>query len=256
MPVVRVDNYFDAYRIRSQAEDIHELAARPDKKAVTEFVNRRILELMQLQPDDFLVDIGCGDASLLRMLGPCSRQTLGIVATDDEEQRLRTAFPGISLKAGDVRSLPLEAGIASKIVCNAVLLYLETEKEVKAGLCEIRRIARPRATILVGEIPAADEYAHYGIYRGTSMAGLLWHIARRNGTRAFLGMIRRWIKAVFGNEQIVLNSAGLFYANPERMIEMAESCGLVLKSHFRHREVDEHGNVADSPFRYDYLFTV
>ena len=69
-------------------------------------------------------------------------------------------------------------------------------------------------------------------------------------------MIRRWVKAVFGSEQIVLNSAGMFYTRPDRMREMAEACGLRLTSFFRHKEVDARGSVLESGSRYDYLFTV
>lgn len=256
MPVIRVDNYFDAYRLRSQSGDVHELAARPDKKPVTEFVNRRILEVLQPGPDDLLVDIGCGDASLLRLLGSGSKGCIGIVASPEEKCRLQATFPGLSIEASDVQRLPLASGIATKIVCNAVLMYLPSETEVRAALCEIRRIACRNAMIWVGEIPEIDEYAYYGIYRGNSILGFLRHVLRRNGVRAFLGMVRRWGKAVLGKEQIVLNSAGLFHVGPEKMVKLAEGCGLQLKTHFRHKEVDQQGSVVDSQFRYDYLFTV
>src|SRR6266496_3207941 len=173
MPVLRINNYFDAYRLRAQAEDLHELAARPDKKAVTEFVNRQIMEMIELQPEDSLVDIGCGDGSLPRMAAGRCTNAIGIVSTEEEQRRLAAEFPALSIKAGDVQSLPLASQSASKVVCNATLLYLQSDSEVQAALCEIARIARPGATVLVGEIPKIDEYAHYGIYRGTYLLGFL-----------------------------------------------------------------------------------
>ena len=256
MAVIRVDNYIAAYGLRSQSKDIHELAARPDKKHLTDFVNRRILEALHPGAEDFLVDIGCGDASLLRMIAESRVKSVGIVATKEEESRLQSAFPGLLIKAGDARSLPLETGIATKVVCNAMLHYLPSEAAVRAALGEIKRVSRSSATIWIGEVPEIDEYSHFGIYRGTSMLGFLWHLLRRNGTRSFFGMIRRWVKAVFGREQIVLNSAGMFYATPDRMRDMAETCGLRLTTFFRHKEVDARGGVLESRFRYDYLFTV
>lgn len=255
MPVIRLDNYCDAYRLRSESEDVHELAGRPDKKPITEFVNRRIIEFLKPGPDDLLIDIGCGDAALLRMLGKDVKH-VGIVATIEEQRRLEFTYRGLYIKAGDVRALPLESGIASRIVCNAVLFYLPSEDDVRQALCEIKRIARPDALILLGEIPEVDEYRQYGSYRGHSMLAYLWHLLRRNGLRASLGMLRRWIGATFGKQRIVLNSAGIFYASPEKMVKMAESCGLVLKTHFRHRELNQEGKVVDSLSRYDYLFTV
>lgn len=256
MPVVRVNNYLDAYRLRAQAEDIHELAARPNKKSLTEFVNRQILDAIQLVPDDVLVDIGCGDGSLLRMANGLASKCVGIAGSVEEQRRLESEFPGFCFIASQAQLLPLDSRSASKIVCNATLFYLPSEDDIRAALCEMARIARPGATIWIGEMPEIDEYEHYGMYRGTSMLAFLWHLMKHNGLRAFAGMIRRWLKAVAGSEQIILNSAGMLYVGPEKMLQLAESCGLRLRTYFRHRELEGSGKVVNSKFRYDYVFTV
>jgi ubiquinone/menaquinone biosynthesis C-methylase UbiE len=256
MPVFRIDNFVDAYRLRAQSADIHELAARPNKTALTVFVSRQILEAIQPRPDDTLVDIGCGDATLLRMASGCTGKCIGIVGTVEEKIRLEGATPNVSFIASNAQNLLLESAIASKIVCNAALFYLSTAKAVQASLREIARVARPGATIWVGEMPVAEEGEYYRRYRGNSMPAYLWFLLRHNGLRSFLGMIRRWSKAVFGSERIILNSAEIFYTEPEAFIPLAESCGLQLKSHFRHKDLDDGGKVIESKFRYDYVFTV
>lgn len=256
MPVVRINNYVDAYRLRAQAEDIHELAARPDRKSQTEFVNRQILSAIQLAPDDVLVDIGCGDATLLRMAEGLAAKCIGVSGSVEEQKRLESAFPGLTFMASPAQTLPLGSASASKIVCNATLFYLPSENDVLAALREMARIACPSATIWIGDMPAIDEYAHYKMYRGTSMLELLLHLKKHNGLRAVAGMVRRWLKAVAGSEQIVLNSCGMFSMSPDRMLQVAESCGLKPKTHFRHRELGQDGKVTDSKFRYDYIFTV
>jgi len=219
-------------------------------------VNRRILNAIQPGPDDFLVDIGCGDATLLRMAHMRTPNCIGIVGTVEEAGRLASTFPGLNFEASNAQALSLESEIASKIVCNATLFYLPSESDVMAALREMARIARPGATIWIGEIPEIDEYAYYGTYRGTSMIGLLWHLLRHNGIRSFLGLLRRWMMAVIGSERIVLNSAGMFHASPEGMQAMAEKCGLRLETFFRHEELDQVGNVVNSKFRYNYIFTI
>jgi SAM-dependent methyltransferase len=256
MPVLRIDNFIDDYRLRAASEDLHELAARPNKQALTEFVNRQIMEALDLAPGDVLVDIGCGDASLLRMTEGRVSKRVGVVATVEEKLRLESSFPDLCFVAGALQELPLESGVASRAVCNATLIYLPSENDVRVALREMSRISRPGALIWVGEISEIDEFEYYGMYRGNSMVGYLWHLLNRNGLRTFLGMMRRWLKALTGNEQIVLNSAGLFYAKPEKMILLAKSSGLRLKTYFRHQELDGEGKVLDSQFRYDYIFTV
>jgi Methyltransferase domain len=256
MPVLRINNFIDDYRLRASSEDLHELAARPNKQALTEFVNRQIMEALDLAPGDVLVDIGCGDASLLRMTEGRVSKRVGVVATVEEKLRLESSFPDLCFVAGALQKLPLESGVASRAVCNATLIYLPSENDVRVALREMCRISRPGALIWVGEIPEIDEFAHYGMYRGNSMVGYLWHLLNHNGLRTFLGMMRRWLKAVTGSEQIVLNSAGLFYGRPEKIIALAKSSGLRLKTYFRHQEVGAEGKVVDSEFRYDYIFTV
>ncbi|HEV2397420.1 MAG TPA: class I SAM-dependent methyltransferase [Candidatus Sulfotelmatobacter sp.] len=254
MPILRLESHLDGYKLRAQAEDLHEMAARPNKKPLTEFVNRQILNALQPDSNDFLVDIGCGDATLQRMAS--ATRSVGIVASQEEQQRLQSAYPQLQFIASLAQTLPLETRSATKVVCNAVLHYLFTMEDVKAALSEIARIARPGALIWIGEIPTLDEYEAQGMYRGTSMVGFLWHLLRHNGLRSFLGMIRRLIMATLGNECIVLNSARHSYAEPETMIRLAENSGLRLKSQFRHKEINERGEIMDSRFRYDYIFTV
>ena len=129
-------------------------------------------------------------------------------STVEEKAALDAAFPNLRFLVGKADTPPFEAGSATAVVCNAFLLLVPLEEVVRASLREMARVARPGATIWIGEIPEVDEYARYGMFHGTSMLAFLWHLLRHNGMRAFLGMMRPWIKAIFGEEQIVLNSAG------------------------------------------------
>ncbi|MGA2353959.1 MAG: class I SAM-dependent methyltransferase [Terriglobales bacterium] len=255
MPVLRIDNYLDDYRLRAQSNDIHELAGRPNKNATTEFVNTQILAAIEPNPFDVLVDVGCGDATLMKMAEGRVSECIGIVSTEEEKARLESALPKLRFIASAAQKLPLPSNCASKVVCNGVLAYLLVSREVRASLREMARIARPGATIWVGEISEIDGYAYYRMYRGNSMFGFLWHLLRHNGLRSFLGMIRRWLKAVTGSEQIILNSASMFYASPEKMISLAQDCGLQLKTYFRHKELDQAGALVESKFSYNYIFT-
>jgi hypothetical protein len=255
MPVLRIDNYIDAYRLKAQSQDIHELAGRQNKNATTEFVNRQIVAAIEPNQFDVLVDVGCGDATLMKMAEGRVAECIGIVSTAEEKARLESALPNLRFIASTAQKLPLPSNSASKIVCNSVLVIFAREEDVQAALREMARIAQPGATIWVGEIPEIDECAYYGMYRGHSMPAFLWHLLRHNGLRSFLGMIRRWLKAVTGSEQIILNSARNFYVGPEKMISLAQACGLQLKTYFRHKELDQDGNVVESKFRYNYIFT-
>src|SRR5437016_11818434 len=255
MPIVRLRDHVEDYRLKALSPEMHQMAGRGDKEALTEFTNKSILSQMGFGPDDVLVDIGCGDGLLLSMASGRTSTAFGIIPTTDEKTRLQAVVPGVNFLVGRAQKLPLQSESATKIVCNSVLLLLESEGEVREALSEMARIARPGATVWVGEIPYVDEFAQFRMYRGTSMAGLLWYLLINHGIRSFLGMCRRSAKAVLGNERIVLNSARLFYANPAKVIELAESCGLRLNSYSKHQEINREGSVVDSKYINDYLFT-
>lgn len=93
MPVLRVNNYLDAYRLRAHSRDIHELAGRPNKNAMTKFVNRQILDAIKLSLADILVEIGSGDAPLMKMANGRVLECIGITSTEDETARLESALP-------------------------------------------------------------------------------------------------------------------------------------------------------------------
>jgi hypothetical protein len=253
MAIIKVNNYVDVYKMRAHSSDPHKLAGRDGREAVTDFVTSQILERLDLQPQDILIDIGCGDGRLLKnSVGVASR--IGTVGSTDECMLLKKSMPDITFKACLATGLHLETASATKIVCNGVLLYMQSTDEVEQALSEIKRIAKPDALIWVGEIPAANEYAEYKMYIGDSVLGLLWFLLRNHGLRTFLGMCRKLIMSLFGQDQVVLNSAGIYWSSPQNFIALAERHGLRLETYFKHREFNANGDPADSKYRFDYIF--
>lgn len=252
MSVIRVDNFIDAYRLRAQGEDVHAMAAR--RKEGTEFISEYILNELQLEPSGTLVDIGCGDGCLLRLAAGRVSRRVGIVPNEEEKLRLEPIVAGATIFQGLCQQVPLPSESADRIICNAVLMYLSSAVEVKNSIRELARIARPGARIWIGEIPVLDEFEKFGMYRGHSIFGLLRHTLTMDGPRALVGMLRRLGKSWMGRDQLVLNSANLFHATPERFLALSEGSGLQLESHCRHRELDRDGNPVVSQIRYDYVF--
>jgi SAM-dependent methyltransferase len=256
MAIIRVTDYVEAYRLRALSPNFHEMAGRDGKDSLTEFVNSQIARHMDFSDQDVLVDIGCGTGKLLDMAGEGLRGRIGVLPTKEEQSRLQTVLQSADIRVGLAQNLPVESGCASKIVCNAVLLYMASEDDVRSAFSEIARIARPGARVWLGEIPDSDDYVRFQQYRGTSVLGLLWHLLTTAGLRPFLGMIRRILKSLIGRDRIVLSSPGLYYATPDEFVRLAGDCGLKLEHYFRHQELDERGNIVESPSRYDYIFTV
>jgi ubiquinone/menaquinone biosynthesis C-methylase UbiE len=240
--LVHSDDYVEycrenARRIRNR----HDLALRGrNKQAVTKLIHDRIVEAVGLQAGDDLVDIGCGDGTLLAMaerLG--TNNAIGLLATEEEVAVLRRS--GLNVKQGFSDRLPIADQSASVVVCNNVLLVVPREK-IPASLREIHRIAKPDARIFVGEIPFVPNPAldpRFETRRET-----LSYLYRTYGLRTWFGMLRKmayW--TLTGKPPILRDGTAIsFYASPEEFIAMAEIAGLRLVRYWQHDDPNTRNN--------------
>ncbi|MFZ2086118.1 MAG: hypothetical protein WAU92_16595 [Candidatus Sulfotelmatobacter sp.] len=90
--ISRSDDYVEYCRETAKhASDAHDWALRGrDKKQITRLIHERIAEAVELHSGDDLVDIGCGDGTLLRIAERAGTRTaIGLLATDEEVAVLR-----------------------------------------------------------------------------------------------------------------------------------------------------------------------
>jgi ubiquinone/menaquinone biosynthesis C-methylase UbiE len=227
--------------------DIRELSGRGTDNTLSEFINRRILIELQVTPDDHLVDIGCGDGTLLRgALQDGLSDVIGLNGTEEEVQPLRAL--GLNVRQARTDSLPLADRSASVVVCNSVL-HIVAQDKIPASLREIARISQPRARIWIGEIPRFREPA--SLRKFENIPQMLWWLLRKRGLRTFLGMCRRLLTGA--QRGSVLQTAQGFWAEPEVFTRMAEEAGLKVEKHSPHQTLDAQHRPFTSPTRHDYL---
>lgn len=232
-------------------KDLHSLAGRGPYKAVTKFVNRRILEKLAIRSDDLLVDIGCGDGFLLRLaLEGGSKVAVGLNASEVECHPLRVL--GLDVRQGLADSLPLPDRFASVVVCNSVLLLIP-DKLMSTCLFEIARICQPNARVWLGEIPITQEPPNTPNHE--TVSEMLWWLLRKRGLRSFLGMCRRLLTGAQRGPILVNPFAAVFWASPDRFIQMARQAGLKCEDHWPHQTLDPNLKPCEHRTRHDYLFT-
>ena len=240
--ISRSDDYVEYCRETARhARDPHDLALRGrDKKAVTQRVHEQIVEAVELHPGDNLVDIGCGDGTLLRAAERVGiKSAVGLLATEEECAVLRRF--GLEAQQGLSDRIPLPDESASVVVCNNVLLIVPREK-IPASLREIHRIAKPAARVFLGEIPfveTSDPTPQFKTRRET-----LSYLYRIHGLRPWFGMLRRmawW--AITGRPAILRpGTAVTFYAAPTEFIAMAQDAGLELVRYWQHEDPNTRNN--------------
>jgi len=240
--ISRSDDYVEYCRETARnARDPHDLALRGrDKKEITQRVHQRIVEAVGLHLDDDLVDIGCGDGTLLRMAEDAGvKSAIGLLATEEECAVLRRF--GLEARQGLTDQLPLPDSSASVVVCNNVLLIVPREK-IQASLHELHRVAKPGARIFLGEIPfveTSDPTPHFSTRRET-----LSHLYRNHGLRPWFGMLRRMIWWALAGKAAILRpgTAVSFYATPSEFVPMAEKAGLELVRYWQHEDPSTRNN--------------
>ena len=242
MTIARTDDYVEYCRETAKnARDPHDLSLRGRKyKELTKAIHEQIVAAVELCPDDYLLDIGCGDGTLLRMAHAIGcRSFTGLLATEEEVAVLRRV--GLNARQGFTDALPLRDATASVVVCNNVLLIVPREK-IPASLREIYRVSKPGARIFVGEIPFSAQQDP--IPQLTSRGELLSHLYRNNGVRTWLGMVRRMAWQQLKGASFVLNSgtAISFWASAEEFIAMGQAAGLQLVRYWRHSFPDTRNN--------------
>jgi SAM-dependent methyltransferase len=240
--ISRSDDYVEYCRETAKhASDAHDLALRGrDKKEITRLIHERIAEAADLHSGDDLVDIGCGDGTLLRIAQSAgARSAVGLLATDEEVAVLRRF--GLAARQALTDKLPLPDQCASVIVCNNVLLVVPREK-IPASLGEIHRIARPGARIYLGEIPflqPPDPTPTFNTRRET-----LAYLYRKHGLRTWFGMLRRMAWWALRGQPAVLRpgTAISFFATAPEFIAIGQEAGLEFVRYWQHNDPDTRNN--------------
>lgn len=255
MPVVKAKTNIEVYKYKASAKNIHAMSGR-SQEVITEYINSKIVSELEPYVEDCIVDIGCGDGSLLHSVSNVVTRGIGIVPTAEEAYRLQNEYSSvkeISFKTGLSRSLPLDTEIASKVVCNGVLLLLESVEEFSQSLKEINRISCRGCKIWIGEIPSFDENAFYNTNYGSSILKWLMFLLKRRGFKAFFQGLLSTIKAFFTKELFIITPKKLIYMEPEAFIILAESCGLKVVKYEKTKTKNSFGEEIASLTRYDYL---
>jgi ubiquinone/menaquinone biosynthesis C-methylase UbiE len=243
--LTRSDDYIEYCRETARhARDPHDLALRGRKEyELTRRVHERIVQAVDPRPGDDLVDIGCGDGTLLRMAEKIGvHSALGLLATEEEVAVLRRF--GLNARQGLTDQLPLADASASVVVCNNVLLIVPREK-IPASLREMARVARPGARIFIGEIPFVETPDPMPKFK--TRTELLSHLYRQHGLRTWFGMVRRmaWWQLTGAPPVVHAGTAVSFWAPAEEFIAMAQAAGLEFVDRWQHEKPNT---------RNDYLF--
>lgn len=135
-------------------------------KLVDGGVRRRIVALAHVVDGETVLDVGCGDGSLLESLAranPAGR-TVGVDLAAGMLARARRRFrhlglAGVELQPADVRQLPFEDG-SFDLVTSAYVLDILNDDDITQALTEIKRILRRGGRLVMANAAHAERRRH------------------------------------------------------------------------------------------------
>lgn len=113
---------------------------------VHDFARRAILDALALEPEDRLLDVGCGGGLLLRDAQASGATVAGIDHSEEMVRLARERAPGAEVVLGRAEQLPFEDGSFTAISMSIVFFFLADPIGV---LRECRRVLAPGGRLAV-----------------------------------------------------------------------------------------------------------
>lgn len=159
------------------------LAALADISAVTSY-KALSYDLLDLQPEQTVTDIGCGIGDDARMLAGRVSPGGEVIGLDSSEAMIEKAIaagtsPGLRFAVADAAALPLADGSCDAVRADRMLQHVEDPLRV---LLEMRRVLKPGGRLVVIE----PDWKTMALYPGSGAGGdddraaraiFEWHVA-------------------------------------------------------------------------------
>lgn len=263
MTIYRAKNFIEEYRIKALACDINELTGRTGRPDLTRHAITQIADRYTFSKESRIADIGCGDASFLRLAsergvdGHCGR-LVGILPTKEEIDRVRDHLLSnghrdgrIAIELGMLEATNLPDAYFDIVVSNSTFHYLGGVENARNSLVELCRILKPGGKIFIGELQSVHEMA--GKDYGDSIVKWLVWVLKNQGARAFFRRLRQLAPAVLGSEPFITSPKNHFHMLPKDFVGLMESCGFSDMRYFPHQEIDATGGEYVSSTRWDFM---
>lgn len=264
MTIYKTKTLEETYRFKAGSRDINELNGRPGRRDLTDFVAEQILGKIRLNAGDILIDVGCGDGTLLKKImkkgfNKDKCRILGILPSQEEVNRVKQDFfqndsvhyREVSIIRGKAEEIDLPNDFCDHVICNSVLHGSgQRLVNVKSAIEEFNRVMKIGGQLYIGEMPEINELD--GKNYGSSVIGWLIYLIRTKGMIAFISGLKTVIISLLTEEPFIITPKFMFFIKPVNFEEMLQSYGFRLLEKMRHYEIDNSGNRVVSKTRWNY----
>ena len=119
-----------------------------DRTPWTQLRLAAVLDLVEPQPGDRVIDLGCAAGAITHFLSELGCQTVGVDAEPVAIEKARALFSGLQFVVADVAALPFEDASFDKAVAADLVEHL-ADGTFDAMLRKLRRVLVPGGTLAI-----------------------------------------------------------------------------------------------------------
>jgi ubiquinone/menaquinone biosynthesis C-methylase UbiE len=112
-----------------------------------------LVDFAAIQPDERVLDVGCGAGAALRPAAARARSAVGVELSPEMAQRARAAAPSAEVHVGDASQLDFEDGSFDVVLSAFAVFFMP---DATAALGEWRRVLAPGGRIVLSTWAGAD----------------------------------------------------------------------------------------------------
>jgi SAM-dependent methyltransferase len=155
--------------IRAAGGDVAALVSESDRS-----LHRALVELTVSRPLGVLLDIGCGQGRILKLLASRAHRAVGVDIDSNARKLARAALllagtPNTTLRQGDMVALPFDDGEFDTVILDDVL---GNAKDPAAAIAEAKRLLSPDGRLLllasVGDSDISELGARFAKWAATA----------------------------------------------------------------------------------------
>ncbi len=159
--IIKATTRAEEYELRAKhLKDDYQLAG--DGPRSTAFRIDKVIRLVKFQPGDRVLDISSGKGLLFERIHKTVKDCVGQDVAPALVERVRKKFegyPNVSFHCSPACKLPYPDASFDKITMTGAFLLQEDAAECMQTLAEIRRVAKPDATIFISDIAIVEEWS-------------------------------------------------------------------------------------------------
>lgn len=155
-----IQNWKRLYEVASEGKDWLEAHRWGYGEEIGKLAALDIREKLQIQPEDRVLEVGCGSGSLLSIVLHPDQRGVGFDLCEALVKRkndFATRPEWLSLGVCEAGAVPVRSSLYDKVFSYSVFQCFPSKEYTRQVIAELMRVCKPGGTILIGDIFGAAE---------------------------------------------------------------------------------------------------